>query len=833
MKKSFKGLLSLVLALLLLPTSIPAQAATQTVACSGGGTFTISGTSVTESSVDCAGVVTIPASITTIESRAFEFHSGLTGVVFETGSQLNSIGTWAFQGTGITAIDLPDGLQTIGWWAFAGSKLTTLSVPGTVTKFDDDMFRSTTFLNLIFEPRIASTLHLGAVIFNGSPNASVTFMGPVVIGPYDWNQYHWNQPGYSWVGWSTGPTDPIVSFPLTVGANGITLHQYRTPDSHPVYYRTNEGTDIPDGSFVTDGSIATPPSTTREGYTFAGWSANNDSTPVTFPYSPGVIGEVSLFAIWTPNTYAIHYDSKGGSVVPDGSFVSRGEVSTVPQPPTRRGYIFDGWSASDVGGAIAYPYNPGVIHDITFYARWIPQYQITFDARGGSSVSSDYFSEGERIETAPAAPTRAGYSFLGWSKTADGDIVGFPYTPGVASDILLYAKWSADSHALTLDSKGGSAVPATSFLTDGQISVAPATPVRPGYTFHGWSETDGGSAVTFPYTPGVIRDLTLYATWVRDPYKPEKLEDAVVSGTGLQGTYLTVTTSTWDAFPEAVVSSQWYRCDKAVAVGLSAFTKAMNCIKIPGATKAQYKVGLADVDKYLTVLVQAKNSIGTTLASARSLRVPALKAPHKLTLPDVTGTAEAGSYLTATLGTWTSNPVAKTSIQWFRCDSATKASGSAAPGSCSAISGATKARYKLGSDDKGKFVTLEITAVNTEGEASTTAASEHVVQEPTVTNDPSISGSATVSKTLSVEDGSWTSFPTAKTTVQWYRCSKSTSAGSKSFKASAGCVAISGATRRSYRLTDADLGKYLSVLVKSVNTAGTTTVTADSTAKVE
>ena len=102
-----------------------------------------------------------------------------------------------------------------------------------------------------------------------------------------------------------------------------------------------------------------------------------------------------------------------------------------------------------------------------------------------------------------------------------------------------------------------------------------------------------------------------------------------------------------------------------------------------------------------------------------------------------------------------------------------------------------------------------------------------------MTNDPSISGSATIGKTLSVEDGTWESFPSAKTTVQWYRCNKSTSAGSKNFKSSAGCSAIAGATKRSYRLTDADLGKYLAVLVKSVNAVGTVSVTAGSSAKVE
>jgi uncharacterized repeat protein (TIGR02543 family) len=41
----------------------------------------------------------------------------------------------------------------------------------------------------------------------------------------------------------------------------------------------------------------------------------------------------------------------------------------------------------------------------------------------------------------------------------------------------------------------------------------PTAPTRTGYTFAGWSATDGGTAVTFPYSPGVVTDITLYAKW--------------------------------------------------------------------------------------------------------------------------------------------------------------------------------------------------------------------------------------------------------------------------------------------------------------------------------
>ena len=43
--------------------------------------------------------------------------------------------------------------------------------------------------------------------------------------------------------------------------------------------------------------------------------------------------------------------------------------------------------------------------------------------------------------------------------------------------------------------------------------AAPVTPTRSGFTFAGWSATDGGSAISFPYAPGVVTPITLYAKW--------------------------------------------------------------------------------------------------------------------------------------------------------------------------------------------------------------------------------------------------------------------------------------------------------------------------------
>ncbi|GHU86055.1 hypothetical protein FACS1894153_2390 [Bacteroidia bacterium] len=84
--------------------------------------------------------VTIPATVTTIGNKAFQYCKNLTTVLFENGSQLKNIGTDAFWRSGLTAITLPTGLQTINSGAFQNINLSTISIPASVTSIGANAF---------------------------------------------------------------------------------------------------------------------------------------------------------------------------------------------------------------------------------------------------------------------------------------------------------------------------------------------------------------------------------------------------------------------------------------------------------------------------------------------------------------------------------------------------------------------------------------------------------------------------------------------------------------------------------------------------------------------
>ena len=112
--------------------------------------------------------------------------------------------------------------------------------------------------------------------------------------------------------------------------------------------------------------------------------------------------------------------------------------------------------------------------------------------------------------------TRSGYTFSSWNTSLFGS--GTSYSDGAsysfASNITLYAQWSANTLTVTYDSQGGSTIASGSTTTGGNIASSPGTPTRSGYTFNGWfAASSGGSAITFPYTHNQTSSFTLYAQW--------------------------------------------------------------------------------------------------------------------------------------------------------------------------------------------------------------------------------------------------------------------------------------------------------------------------------
>lgn len=113
-------------------------------------------------------------------------------------------------------------------------------------------------------------------------------------------------------------------------------------------------------------------------------------------------------------------------VLPSGTLATRPDA-----PAATPGYTFGGWNKAD-GTAWDYA-SDKVTDNITLYAKWAANtYTITFDTAGGSEIAPITQDYGTVI-TAPEAPTREGYTFIGWDKEIP--------TTMPAENITLKAKW--------------------------------------------------------------------------------------------------------------------------------------------------------------------------------------------------------------------------------------------------------------------------------------------------------------------------------------------------------------------------------------------------------
>ena len=182
-------------------------------------------------------------------------------------------------------------------------------------------------------------------------------------------------------------------------------------------------------------------------------------------------------------------------VLPSGTLATRPDA-----PAATPGYTFGGWNKAD-GTAWDYA-SDKVTDNITLYAKWAANtYTITFDTVGGSEIAPITQDYGTVI-TAPEAPTREGYTFIGWDKEIP--------TTMPTENMTVTAQWEINQYTITFDTNGGSEIaPITQDY--GTAITVPADPTREGYTFMGW---DQEIPKTMP-----AENITLKAQW-KDSEKP-------------------------------------------------------------------------------------------------------------------------------------------------------------------------------------------------------------------------------------------------------------------------------------------------------------------------
>lgn len=211
--------------------------------------------------------------------------------------------------------------------------------------------------------------------------------------------------GYTFKGWTNAGSDEIIKEIKNPTDNYSLTAKWET-NTYKVVFDTKGGSTVKDEDCTYDESFALSDNVNKTGYTFAGWSRS--STAKTADYQGGeevtnlaTGGEITLYAVWNPNSYVISYESDCDDVAsPKKQTVTPDDTLTLPVL-TREGYTFNGWKLPDSDETVTEL--KSVTKAMTLTAQWEKnEYPITVSAPNMKKVSVAYDTVREKVVTLDA-----------------------------------------------------------------------------------------------------------------------------------------------------------------------------------------------------------------------------------------------------------------------------------------------------------------------------------------------------------------------------------------------------------------------------------------------
>jgi uncharacterized repeat protein (TIGR02543 family) len=182
--------------------------------------------------------------------------------------------------------------------------------------------------------------------------------------------------GYTFSGWNTQANGSGTGYAdrasYGFGAN-VTLYAQWAVDVFSVTFNANGGTGSMAGESSSSTRALSVDTFSDSGFTFSGWNtqANGGGTAYAGGANYGFGANVTLYAQWSANFFAVTFNANGGS----GSMTTQSENTTtalIANSFTHSGFTFSGWNTQANGGGTAYAggANYGFGANVTLYAQW-------------------------------------------------------------------------------------------------------------------------------------------------------------------------------------------------------------------------------------------------------------------------------------------------------------------------------------------------------------------------------------------------------------------------------------------------------------------------------
>lgn len=366
---------------------------------------------------------------------------------------------------------------------------------------------------------------------------------------------NYQRPGYELTGWNVNAVGAVIipndadgqSKILNAKVTGmISYHAVYTPLSN-ITVTLNPNYEGAQSTALTELIYGHPVNytiPTREGYTFLGWSTEQNATEGSMSLTCPAV-DTEFFAVWEPGTVRLTLLENGGTWADGSDFENGyidgtvGEAVNLPTDTyiTRVGYEFKGWYVQgDAEQKVLTDDYKFPTKATTLIAKWEPkQESITFDYGEDSKIPSETVSgphgsivgyeKGQELINV----TREGWSLVGWKNEKTGMVTPAANTGSIViEDEQKYiAQWAQGQSMLKFNAGEDAKFP-----NNGQVKTyygntgsdlehgEPVNPEREGYKFLGWfDDPTGGDAVTeftFPQTEN--GEKTYYAQWGKETY---------------------------------------------------------------------------------------------------------------------------------------------------------------------------------------------------------------------------------------------------------------------------------------------------------------------------
>ncbi len=337
-------------------------------------------------------------------------------------------------------------------------------------------------------------------------------------------------------------TDDIVE--ITMPAKDITINASFSTISYDITYANMEGATnhvSNPANYTIESSDISLGNPTKEGFNFGGWFVDSDLAVGHEAGSPaiaaGSTGNKTFYAKWiaddkwnvaitTPSngSISVTYEGMESALTSGSREIAKNTVITITATPSA-GYSLESLKIGDADftSGNTHTLTSSIVISATFS---IINYSITYNNMEGATNHEDNVAS-YTIEAAEDVllndASKTGYHFDGWftdNGTWENQIMWID--KGSTGNVVVYAKWTANTYQVTIDKNYGTAgtVDVTATFDAAMPSLTGKSISRSGYNLAGIFANNDGTGTkyynadkTSAHEWDQAQDKTIYATW--------------------------------------------------------------------------------------------------------------------------------------------------------------------------------------------------------------------------------------------------------------------------------------------------------------------------------